>query len=118
MGFLQKLFGAGKSAGVPMPSSAGGRISLHKMALMQNFGVTPKRCDVCGSTFAMPGASISVLSDDVEGRYSLDVGGYCVQCRKFMCQKHAKFVKGANMGPISTYEVGCDSCGSPLKATK
>lgn len=118
MGFLQKLFGSGKSAGLGAPSDTGGRISLHKMALQAFGGVTPKRCDICGSTFAMPGANISVMSDDAEGRYHLDVGGYCVQCRKYTCQQHAKFVKTGNMATIATYEVGCRTCGTPLKVTK
>lgn len=118
MGFLQKVFGTGKSGGASLPSSAGGRISLHQFALAQKLTVTTKRCDICGSTFAMPSANITVLSDDVEGRYHIDVGAYCFQCRKYTCQQHAKFVKTGDMASIGTYEVGCRTCGSPLKVTK
>lgn len=98
--------------------------------------ISTKRCGICDDTFWLPKGKIVVNDFDIS-QWSLDAGGYCPVCHKYMCPKHAKFVPNSTAHkqepefryisvvseekPISqsdknVYEwvIGCKKCGSKL----
>jgi hypothetical protein len=105
MGIFDKLFGK-----KPAPAGPGGQISLMLVNLQQGREFKSQRCGSCGSTFACPGHTQTVITSDTS-RFLLDIGGYCDTCREFRCPDHSQWLEVADM----THGIGCGRCGARLR---
>lgn len=117
MGLLDKIFGRKKA-----PSGGGdGSLSLAASLAQQHETLTPKPCDICGSTYLSSEAQVCILSASTPDM-RLDIGGYCPRCRKQLCQRHLAF-DHVTPSPLSdpgklkdtSYGVVCESCGSRVR---
>lgn len=117
MGFLNRLFGKRKA-----PSGSGaGSMSLAASLAQQNETLTPKSCDVCGTTYLSSEPQVCILSVRAP-EMRLDIGGYCPRCRKQFCQRHLAFdhvtpshLPDPGKFKDSSYGVVCESCGTRVR---
>jgi hypothetical protein len=132
MGFWQRIFRSRKSS-VPapfvpiVPSQTGNKMSYYRLLIgiskeaMPDLKITSKECQVCGRTFLLPSSHPSVVMRR-DSELVLDVGGYCPQCNRYICDRHAKLVEDAKYdrdGKLAQFNVvnwlpGCRTCGSIL----
>lgn len=103
MGLLGRLFG-GQGTG----KGAGGEGKISYLAVLQqqgqNLKIRNKRCDVCGRSFAFPSGYANVFTTSLAG-WTMDAGGYCRTCRRYVCPSHARFKEV--QGSDREYENGC-----------
>jgi hypothetical protein len=73
-----------------------------------------QRCERCGITFVLPDRLLTIHGYEAD-RWSLDVGGYCPQCKLYLCHLDSHFeliVRGA--ADVGGGTPVCNECGARL----
>jgi hypothetical protein len=70
-------------------------------------------CDECGATFLFPEYPIAYWPYPKKPKGELDVGGWCIACRRMLCQAHADWV-GLEVERQTWMVPGCASCQEPM----
>jgi len=119
LGILKNLLG-NKPAAPPAPPSTDSRLSYQKIMASMNekspheFSV--KRCEVCGASFTYPDSFLNLATTNIAG-IALDIGGFCPECRLYVCPKHGQFAQvppGENAPNAGAWRPACAACGTFL----
>ena len=130
MSFFSRLFRRSKAP----DKIVGGGPSLLALMLKGNIKVEPHACSICKNTAMIPASHWNFFSK-VERQFTVDVGGYCRECKAHRCGAHTVFIvfpcsvwKSLNRGEEGQKEVmmailekdtttvtllGCCKCNTP-----